>query len=162
MTLVRLRCTRFGSRYHSVLYQNRNHLLADIPHPLIKLPSGEIVRSVVQGNRPGTSRIVAMTVQRALHCFDELIGQRFNLLVVDEASQVALASAAMLAAFAPRVMFTGDPYQLSPIVQAATPEAQQWMGNSVFSNIDDHAPWVCYLSEQSSRIPITRSCLNWV
>lgn len=152
-TLVRLRCTRFGSGYNSVLYQNRNHLLADIPHPLIKLPSGEIVRSVVQGNRLGTSRIVAMTVQRALHCFDELIGQRFNLLVVDEASQVALAPAAMLAAFAPRVMFTGDPYQLSPIVKAATPEAQRWMGNSVFSSIDELAPWVCYLNEQSRMAP---------
>lgn len=64
-------------------------------------------------------------------------------------SQVGLAHAAMLAQVAKRVMFVGDPRQLAPVVSSDLPDAEKWLGRSIFAHAPGEGPTVCMLDEQN-------------
>jgi len=76
------------------------------------------------------ARLAAMTTTLAAHDFANL--GKFDLVVFDEASQVGKAQAATFARLGKRVLFAGDPQQLAPIVQAASPDVNTWLGQSPF------------------------------
>lgn len=73
----------------------------------------------------------------------------YDLAVFDEASQVGLAHALMLSQLAKRVMFVGDPKQLAPVVQSDLPDAQRWLGQSMFDHASAHGQEFCFLDEQN-------------
>jgi DNA replication ATP-dependent helicase Dna2 len=77
--------------------------------------------------------VAAMTTTYAVFRSD-LLQQiaPYDLIVFDEASQVSVAHAFMLARLGEHVLFAGDPRQLSPIVQANSGAAKRWMGRSPF------------------------------
>ena len=77
--------------------------------------------------------VAAMTTTYAVFRH-ELLKQiaPYDLIVFDEASQVSVAHAFMLARMGEHVLFAGDPRQLSPIVQANSGAARRWMGRSPF------------------------------
>ena len=77
--------------------------------------------------------VAAMTTTYAVFRTDLLqTVAPYDLIVFDEASQVGVAHAMMLARLGEHVLFAGDPRQLSPIVQSNSRAAKQWMGRSPF------------------------------
>ncbi len=93
------------------------------------------------------ARIVATTAHRVA------LGQvpRCDVLIADEASMIPLAIALLMIPVAERAIFTGDPRQLGPVVQARTGRAKRWLGRSVF---DAHASSRNGLSGPSIRAPL--------
>lgn len=96
-----------------------------------------------------SSRLVAMTTTRAVFDFELLRTVEYDFVAFDEASQVGLAHALMLAPLAKRSLFVGDHKQLPPIVQADLAAAEQWLGQSMFVYMQDGDPSMCLLDEQS-------------
>ncbi|MFM2404909.1 MAG: hypothetical protein RL223_2789 [Pseudomonadota bacterium] len=102
-------------------------------------------------------RLAAMTTARAawtLRTLRELAPADgrppFDLLVFDEASQVSLAHALVLAPLGAAVLFAGDPQQLSPVLRSEDRLAQRWLGRSAFSQMPPGGgPAVVRLDEQS-------------
>ena len=102
------------------------------PHLLPSSPDGREPRALVQEVLTN-ARMVAMTATRAL-LEAPYLGNLppFDLLVVDEASQLPLALALALLPLARRGFYAGDPAQLAPVVRARTPAAANWLGRSLF------------------------------
>jgi DNA replication ATP-dependent helicase Dna2 len=73
----------------------------------------------------------------------------FDLLVFDEASQMSQAHALALCPLANKVLFAGDPKQLSPIVQFDHADVKEWLGKSMFEYMSDGAFGAVVLNEQS-------------
>jgi hypothetical protein len=105
-------------------------------------------------------RLASMTTTRAaftlktLRDFAPAVGSPegnppFDLIVVDEASQVSLAHALALMPLGRARIFAGDPQQLSPVLRSADPLARQWLGRSAFSQMPRKGPSVALLDEQS-------------
>jgi hypothetical protein len=175
VTKNRALCKRVGTHFLSDHYDGRSHLLPQRDEVLLRELKEHQKRYPHQGDvvtlawwneenerirtrlRSETmqliaaSRLAAMTTTRA--CFDlkglkEL--PRFDFLVVDEASQVSLAHVLPLIPLAKRMIFAGDPMQLSPICQRDLPSVRKWLGASAFEMKDQVAKEaICFLSEQS-------------
>jgi Superfamily I DNA and RNA helicases and helicase subunits len=145
---------RFGSRLDPKRFQDRKHLtplrnrqLVDqlrqhyetIPDPAEaelyrkwKQERDRLRDAIRKENLEFLSkaRLAAMTTTLAAYDFANL--GKFDLVVFDEASQVGKAQAATFALLGKRVLFAGDPQQLAPIAQAASPDVNTWLGQSPF------------------------------
>lgn len=141
----RLSCRRIGRQADRRRYDHRSHLLPKV--------------SEKRESRPSTlhylanARAVALTSARLLMeaPFVRQLVRPFDLLVIDEASQLPLAHALALLPFAPLGLYAGDPAQLGPVVRAKEKEAKAVLGRSLFDvrpHLGDSARTVL-LSEQS-------------
>jgi DNA replication ATP-dependent helicase Dna2 len=94
------------------------------------------------------AQLAAMTTTLGAFIFEDLHQRRpFDLVVFDEASQVSLSHALILAPLGKKVLFAGDDQQLAPIVQSDRYAAQKWLGRSMFT-VRENCP-TCFLDEQS-------------
>ncbi len=77
--------------------------------------------------------VIATTIARA--CIDSTImKEKFDVLVVDEASMAPLPSIFYLAGLcSSHYVISGDFRQLSPIAQGNTPSVQKWLKRDIFS-----------------------------
>jgi hypothetical protein len=99
------------------------------------------------------ARVAAVTATYAVTKYSDLKESgAFDLIVFDEASQVGKAHALMVAGLGSRMMFAGDPKQLSPIVQSNDEQAETWLGKSPFDWKDLSAPGSVILDEQSRMV----------
>jgi DNA replication ATP-dependent helicase Dna2 len=150
-------CLRFGSRFDPKKYDDRSHLVPVRDKALLKVYDRHLQaapdpaeaerylawkkqlealrQQIREQNREflRNARLAAMTATYATFQYDELVALgRYDLVVFDEASQVGKAHAMTLAALGKRVLFAGDPKQLSPIVQANSEDVWKWLGQSAF------------------------------
>ena len=147
-------CYRFGSRLDPRRFQDRKQLtplkdrqLVDklrrhyesVPNPAEadlyykwKQERDKLREAIRRENLEflASARLAAMTTTLAAHDFANL--GKFDLVVFDEASQVGKAQAATFAPLGARVLFAGDPQQLAPIAQSASPDVNTWLGQSPF------------------------------
>lgn len=94
--------------------------------------------------------IVAMTSTVALYYFDLLLDNKFDLVILEEASQINLCQALMLVLLGEKIIFTGDDKQLSPIAQSNTKEAKEYLKESIFKYKNSYLKnRVFFLNEQS-------------
>jgi len=175
---ARSMCKRLGNHFIASNYANRTHLLPTVDESLVRRMmeleirrpdssntlayaawKGEVehVRGLMRAasvdalSRPG---VVAMTTTRAVFTLKDLSAlPPFDFLVFDEASQIPLPHALVLAPLARHVLFAGDPKQLSPIVQSKHPASREWLGASGFELMDEDGPATCFLDEQSRMAP---------
>jgi hypothetical protein len=170
---LRKLCSRAGNRFVAGNYAHREHLLPVHDEVLVrqlaeleahepdrvnvtaydswKTSRNELREQIRRQAREelARSRVVAMTATRAVFTFQELReGMNFDWVVFDEASQVGLAHALVLAGLGKHVTFAGDPKQLAPIVQSDRSDAAHWLGRSMFDVMPRVAPYVCMLDEQ--------------
>ena len=166
-------CKRIGNNFRAGFYEGRQHLLpaqdevtlrelamhqAQRPDPTdahaysIWKTRETQLRSRLKRNQQmviENCRLAAMTTTAAVFHFDVLEARGgYDIVVFDESSQVSLAHAFMLAPLGQRRLYTGDPMQLSPIVQSANPMTLKWLGKSVFQRVDLASPMMCQLDEQ--------------
>ena len=171
---ARKQCKRVGNHFQASYYTDRSHLLPVVDLTPVKLLSQlqsqkpgpanlaqlnqwkTLVDRAQQAIRAQAkdvvkqSRLIAMTTTRAVFTFEELHeNDPFDLIVIDEASQVGIAHALALAPLGKKVLFAGDPKQLSPIVQSTHDDTKKWLGRSMFSYKRDGTRWTCLLNEQS-------------
>ena len=165
-------CKRIGNNFRAGFYEGRQHLLpaqdevtlrelamhqAQRPDPTDAhaysiWKTRAQLRSRLKRNQQmviENCRLAAMTTTAAVFHFDVLEARGgYDIVVFDESSQVSLAHAFMLAPLGQRRLYTGDPMQLSPIVQSANPMTLKWLGKSVFQRVDLASPMMCQLDEQ--------------
>jgi hypothetical protein len=164
---------RIGHHFQAFRYAQRQHLLPGedgLHKQIIEWESQQPPKSHIQNYAAWKQRddelreairkqmaiildhvsIAAMTTTRAAFTYKYLLERApFDLLVVDEASQVSLAHALALGPLGKRVIFAGDPEQLSPIVQSKNPFAKKWLGRSMFAETSRLDKNNCTLNEQS-------------
>ncbi|WP_420326218.1 DEAD/DEAH box helicase [Mameliella sp.] len=92
------------------------------------------------------SRLIAITTNSFFRHFDD-IPKGWHFALADEASQIPLPAALMVASKAHCVTFAGDPKQLAPIVQTDDISAETILGKTAF-DVFKEAPSV-FLNEQS-------------
>ena len=175
-------CYRFGSRLDPHRFQNRKHLtplrsknLVDslrhhyevVPDPADaalyhgwKQERDRLRGAIRKENLEflAKARLAAMTTTLAAHDFSNL--GTFDLVVFDEASQVGKAQAATFSRLGKRALFAGDPKQLAPIAQSASPDVGTWLGQSPFhwSSRSSLKDATCMLDEQwRMASPISRA-----
>jgi DNA replication ATP-dependent helicase Dna2 len=173
---IRNSCKRIGSHFQPKHYEGRTHLLSlknpVLIHELISHASkkpderdtqaiagwktqDEFLRQELRQTAREVlidSRLAAMTTTRAAFDFEMLrsLPQR-DLVVFDEASQVAIAHAAMLGPLGRQSLFAGDPEQLAPVVRSEQADTVRWLGRSAFDLREGgvSAGATCFLDEQS-------------
>lgn len=124
---------RMGPGYSAQKFKDREHLL---PDEASQLPMG--------------ARLVSSTVARAIMTLHTLREQtQFDLLVMDEASQVSLAHTLAVMPLGKIRLFAGDPIQLAPVSLGSTLFTQRWIAKSCFEYMHKEGPNVCLLNEQS-------------
>jgi hypothetical protein len=175
LTEERRKCQRIGTQFLANHYEHRKHLLPQRNEQLLKdliehnrnRPDHANVSAMADWKARdedlrkrlrnesieiiSKSRVSALTTTRA--SFD-LTGLKtlptFDYLIIDEASQVSLAHAMALLPLAKRVLFAGDPEQLSPICQCEASHVMRWLGKSAFElRTRLPAKATGFLSEQS-------------
>lgn len=101
--------------------------------------------------------LLAMTTARALLEIERLRhGRFFDLLVIDEGSQVPLPTALALAPLAVQVICAGDPAQMGPVVRAEDEQVRTWMGRSLFDwERSGGAPIPMMLLDEQSRMAVS-------
>lgn len=171
---LRHTCKRFGSRIVPSLYADREHLLPKGNKELVtalaqleaRKPEPEDVQALADWKEReeelraklkaqvreivNANRLVAMTTTRAAHSLSELRECRhFDLVVFDEASQVGIPHALLLLPLGDRVLFAGDPQQLSPVTQSEDDEVALLFGHSMFDLRLEEVHGSCFLEEQA-------------
>lgn len=172
---LRQTCKRIGSHFLPKNYEGRSHLLPQKDPALVRALIEHAAKRPDEHNAHAyaswkaqdeqlrlrlrqaaldvlrTSRLSALTTTRAAFDFEALRSlSPFDLVVVDEASQVSLAHAAALAPLGRKSLFAGDPQQLAPIVRSEEVEAVAWLGRSAFDLREAGVPEsaTCFLDEQ--------------
>lgn len=179
---ARHHCFRVGNHFIATNYDKRQHLLpirdkssiADLAQLESERPDPQNVRgyaawkhrveSVRNTIRVATAsvveraRLAALTTTHAVFVLEDLLERApFDFIVFDEASQISLAYALMIAPLGTRTLFAGDPSQLSPIVSSDDACAQRWLGRSPFALMKEDAPSTVLLNQQSRMVePICR------
>ena len=168
------KCKRLGSRFVASYYEGREHLLPTLNKTLVKQlaeleakkpdpedlqafaawkEKDEELRATMKAqvvNLVTNSRLVAMTTTRAAYGLSDLRScPRFDYLVYDESSQVGIAHALLLAPLGKRVLFAGDPQQLSPVAQSDDDDVDLLFAHSMFDLMDEEFHASCFLEEQS-------------
>lgn len=147
---------RAGSRFQASRYKGFEHLLPkrdpELVEKLARLeakppPKDNIaayaawsdqvaaVRAELRTSVKATieqARCVGMTVASAMFNYELLAAQGWDLVVLDEASQVSAPAAMMAAALGKCTLFAGDPKQLAAVVRSNHPAAEQFMGATAF------------------------------
>jgi hypothetical protein len=166
---------RFGSHFDPNRYRNKDYLipvrdkqliqdyealLQNVPDPAEaekylawKNRLDGVRQTIREQNRQylRSVRLAAMTATFAASQFTDLAGlPPYDVIVFDEASQVGKAHAMTLATLGKRVLFAGDPKQLSPIVQSKSENAASWLGQSAFGwkGRESLTQSSCFLDEQ--------------
>jgi DNA replication ATP-dependent helicase Dna2 len=171
---IRKQCFRVGNHFIAGHYEGRRHLIPVRDESLIarlaqleaQRPDAqdvqayaawkqqvEAIRAAIRAASSGVlqnARLAALTTTRAAFTFADLHSRSpYDLVVFDEASQVGLAHALMLAHLGKRTLFAGDPKQLAPVVQSENRKAQEWLGRSTFVHMKELAGSTVQLKEQS-------------
>lgn len=154
---LRKKLCRVGTRFDPQAYEARDHLIPIYDPEILALLRDhaksrpvedasetdqmdwiakqkkleKMLADQVRGDLEGR-RLAALTVSKACHDLALLETLPFDVVVFDEASQLGIASVLPLLHLAPRVLFAGDPCQLSPIVKSKESSAQKALGNSPF------------------------------
>lgn len=165
---IRKHCLRIGNHFIASNYDGRRHLLPAVDEALVRRlaeletqmpdPSDVVEYAKWKDEARALRRripkplhdaqLAAMTTTLGAFIFESLYERApFDLVVFDEASQVGLSHALVLAPLGKRVLFAGDDKQLAPIVQSKRRAAQQWLGRSMF--IHKKTCPTCLLDEQS-------------
>lgn len=165
---------RIGSRFDAQKYRDREHLLASgiyeasVEISMLELeepPKGNIERYVAWKEKleaaraklktdvaeiAESSRVIAATTNSLFRHFDGIAnpgGGHWHFAIADEASQIMLPAALMVASIAKCATFAGDPKQLAPIVQSSDDLAQALLGKTAFDAFKGAAS--VFLNEQS-------------
>lgn len=183
---ARRRCFRIGNHFIARHYQGREHLLPVKDETLIRQlalleaerpdpqdvqayarwkEQVELVRQAIRQQAVGvldSARLAAMTTTRAAFTFSDLYTRpRYDLIAFDEATQVGLAHALVVALLGRKTLFAGDPEQLAPIVKSEDLSARRWLGQSMFVHMNDQEDSTVVLNEQSRMAePICRIVSN--
>jgi len=174
---LRRKCKRIGTRFNATMYRGREHLLPVIDESVVS----EL--AAVEAQRPDPrnaekynewrrridelrgrlreqyeqelreARLAAMTVASATRYYSLLEQIRFDLAVFDEASQIGMAAALMLAPLGKSTVFAGDPKQIAPIVMSEDERAKDWLGTSIFSKMRENGGETVMLDEQNRMAP---------
>ena len=143
---LRFAIQRLGPGYDRKKFERRQHLLPDTFSAL-----GVDAR---QDTSSAGVRMMALTITRAIATLGALRSELpFDLLFVDESSQVNVPSILALMPLGKVRLFAGDPYQLPPIYRAKSECAKRWMAESVFAYMPSEGPSICMLNEQSRMAP---------
>lgn len=178
------RCKRVGVRFEGTRYQGASHLLPPVDRALLgrraalersrplrddaaayaawRLAMDEVQRGLRQHllRVAREARLIALTTTHAAFVLDALRElPPFDLLLIDEASQVGQAHALGLAPLASRVLHAGDPKQLGPVVQSEHPMARRWLRSSMFRWAEE-GPRSVFLDEQSRMAPAICSLVS--
>lgn len=177
VSAARAKCKRIGLHFVASHYGGREHLLPVIdtalirrlaeleaaqPNPTIDQAyeewrdSIDCVREEIRERARQDllmARLAAMTTTRAVFDHGLLEKIKYDLVVFDEASQIGLAQALVLAQLGKRVLFIGDPKQLAPIIQSDLPIVKRWLGESMFIHMPPDHPSTCILDEQDRMAP---------
>jgi len=177
VSAARAQCKRIGLHFVASHYSGREYLLPvidpDLIRRLAKLEAAQpdptndqaykewrdaidLVREEIREHARQdllSARLAALTITRAVFDFELLRTIKYDLVVFDEASQAGLAHALLLAQLGKRILFTGDPKQLAPIVQSDLPGVKRWLGESMFIHMPLDHPSTCILSEQNRMAP---------
>jgi len=186
---LRDRLCRFGSRFIAEHYTDRDHLIPIQDKELLQAlrrielakPStgdGELhaawhkkhqaMRERIRAQMTrlfGQKAVVAMTAVRAAHALADLRSlPPFDLMVMDEASQMGLAHCLILLPLAKRYLFAGDDQQLAPIVTSDRDQAKKALGRSpfIFKGKGDKNPNTVMLQEQSRMAPAICNAVSQV
>jgi superfamily I DNA and/or RNA helicase len=162
---------RIGSRFDPKKYAGRDHLLARGVYEaatalaLLELdepPKAQIEKYAkwkeqVEKARAALktdilaigaqARVLAVTTTSAFMWYEAITAcDRWDFVISDEASQVMLPAALMIAGAGRRILFAGDPHQLAPVVQSKDTTVQALLTKTAF-DLED-MPQV-QLNEQS-------------
>lgn len=173
---LRASMKRLGSRFDARNYRDRAHLLApgvadaalalsvleleeppraDIRKFLEWKERVEAARAAMRVDIAGVvsdARVVAMTTASIMIWNDAVRASgKWHFLLCDEASQVPGPMALMLTTLADNVTFTGDPNQLSPIVQSGDLATQDLLTKTAFQIVVPSQR--VQLNEQSRMVP---------
>lgn len=86
------------------------------------------------GHPEKTARIVGATFSKL--AVDPTAFNRYDVVVVDEASMATLAQVAIAAARADqKILILGDPRQLPPVVQSRSRNAEEWLKRNVYRQL---------------------------
>jgi hypothetical protein len=122
----RIACRRIGRQADRRRYDKRTHLLPRFSKKRESRPA--VLQSFTHARALGltTARLLmeAPLVRELSHGFD--------LLVLDEASQLPLAHALALLPLAPQGLYAGDPAQLGPVVRTSDKVARTVLESSLF------------------------------
>jgi hypothetical protein len=125
----------FPGREEDLAGQRREALVASLELRLRRLEAlvqGYQARARMGLSGSGRANVVASTLT-GCHTLDSLAAERFDVVVVDEASMAGLPSIFHCAGMArKRAIFVGDPRQLPPIVEAPEHVVRATLGRSVF------------------------------
>jgi DNA replication ATP-dependent helicase Dna2 len=173
---IREKLKRVGSHFRAKTFERRRHLLpANEDQHLLVEELAQKEASQPERSRPSylawkqeveelrkrlrvriadvipDARLVACTTTAAAFVFTHLRAVApFDLIVIDEASQVSRAYAYGLAPLGRHVVFAGDPMQLSPIARAKDVLTTRWIATSILDAEDRRAfGHECKLDEQS-------------
>ena len=137
---LRYSIKRIGPDYDKVKFEKRPHLLPGY--------SGDALTQECQANP--VVRLKGLTITSAIIKLKTLSTEPlWDLLVIDEASQVSLAHTLAVMPLGKIRLFAGDPIQLSPVSKASSSCAKRWIGQSAFAHKPSTGPSICLLSEQS-------------
>jgi len=124
------------------------HALVDLADDVLELRSGDQQRTVEQRLRRAGPRTIVASTAWQLHKWRSKLADtagvadrlRFDLVVVDEASQLSVPAAAVAlqgaVATGGRIVLAGDPMQLQPIVKAAFPVTRAGVNNDEGARLD--------------------------
>lgn len=173
---LRSTLVRMGSGFDAERFAGRNHLLPssdgralealmfhkalepdkkDVEHWIAWRDAERALRASLRVDVAaifGGARVVAATATSVFFNFEAYEEIPWNLLIVDEASQLPAASAVMAATLATRTLFAGDPKQLPAVVQSQHPLCKRYMMQTAFDIFENKAPFV-RLNEQSRMSP---------
>lgn len=141
---LRYSIKRIGPDYDKMKFEKRQHLLPRY--------DGDGSTQECQANP--IVRLQGLTITRAIITLKTLSTEPpWDLLVIDEASQVSLAHTLAVMPLGKIRLFAGDPLQLSPVSKASSSSAKRWIGQSAFAHKPSMGPSICLLSEQSRMAP---------
>lgn len=166
---------RIGSRFDTKKYAGREHLLApgvygaatalamleleepaktDVAKYAKWKEKIEQARSALKTDIitiGSQARLIAITTTSAFIWHDAIAAcGKWDFVICDEASQVMMPAALMLAATGHRVLFAGDPNQLAPVVQSRDETVQSVLTRTAFDFPDMER---VQLNEQSRMCP---------
>lgn len=98
------------------------------------------------------ARVVATTVSAVTFSYEIMRSMNWDLVIIDEASQVTGAAAILMRTIAKSAVFCGDPKQLAAVVQSNEPGPQKYLAKTAFDIFAGNAREV-KLDEQSRMAP---------
>lgn len=171
---ARERCRRIGVHFIPEHFLGREHLLPPVdpdlirelsrleacrPDPAVDNEAYALWQDAIRALREKlkqqaladfmSTQLHAMTATHAAADYHLLREMNYDLVAIDEASQVGLAHALVLAPLGRRALFAGDFRQLAPIAECDFPVAERWLRRSMFNLMKLKDPSTCILNEQN-------------